>query len=96
MPSSRGSSQPRDQTCVSYVSMSLALSDRFFTTSSHHLVAQMVKNLPAMQETQVQSLGWEVSLEEEMRFLLKEERTQYSCLKNYTDRGAWWVAKSHT
>ena len=23
------------------------------------LVAQMVKNLPAMQETQVQSLGWE-------------------------------------
>ena len=23
------------------------------------LVAQMVKNLPAMQETQVRSLGWE-------------------------------------
>ena len=30
------------------------------------LVAQMVKNLPAMQETWVQSLGWEDSLEEEM------------------------------
>ena len=29
-------------------------------------VAQMVKNLPAMQETQVQSLGWEDPLEEEM------------------------------
>ena len=27
------------------------------------LVAQMVKNLPAMQETQVQSLGWEDLLE---------------------------------
>ena len=30
------------------------------------LVAQMVKNLPAMQETQVQSLGEENPLEEEM------------------------------
>ena len=30
------------------------------------LVAQMVKNLPAMQETQVQSLGWEDLLEEGM------------------------------
>ena len=27
------------------------------------LVAQMVKNLPAMQETQVRSLGWEDPLE---------------------------------
>ena len=27
------------------------------------LVAQMVKNLPAMQETQFQSLGWEDPLE---------------------------------
>ena len=30
------------------------------------LVAQLVKNLPAMQETPVQSLGWEDPLEEEM------------------------------
>ena len=30
------------------------------------LVDQMVKNLPAMQETWVQSLGWEDPLEEEM------------------------------
>ena len=30
------------------------------------LVAQMVKNLPAMQETQVRSLGWEDPLEKEM------------------------------
>ena len=30
------------------------------------LVAQTVKNLPALQETQVQSLGWEDPLEKEM------------------------------
>ena len=30
------------------------------------LVAQLVKNLPAMQETQVQFLGWEDTLEKEM------------------------------
>ena len=29
------------------------------------LLAQLVKNLPAMWETWVQSLGWEDSLEEE-------------------------------
>ena len=29
-------------------------------------MAQAVKNLPAMQETQVRSLGWEDPLEEEM------------------------------
>ena len=30
------------------------------------LVAQMVKRLPAMQETRVRSLGWEDTLEKEM------------------------------
>ena len=30
------------------------------------MVAQMVKKLRAMQETQVQSLGWENPLEKEM------------------------------
>ena len=30
------------------------------------LVTQMVKHLPAMQETWVRSLGWEDSLEKEM------------------------------
>ena len=30
------------------------------------LVAQLVKSLPAMQETQVQFLGWEDPLEKEM------------------------------
>ena len=31
-----------------------------------HIVAQLVKNLPAMQETGVRSLGWEDPLEKEM------------------------------
>ena len=30
------------------------------------LVAQLVKNLPAVQETRVQSVGWEDALEEEI------------------------------
>ena len=30
------------------------------------LVAQSVKNMPAVQETRVRSLGWEDSLEKEM------------------------------
>ena len=48
------------------------------------LVAQMVKNLSAIQETQVQPLGWEDPLEKEMT-------THSSVLawKNPTDRGAW-------
>ena len=33
------------------------------THSEDMPVAQMVKNLPATQETRVQSLGWEVPLE---------------------------------
>ena len=34
--------------------------------SGPRLVAQVVKNLPAMRETQVRSLGWEDPLEKEM------------------------------
>ncbi len=34
------------------------------------LVAQLVKNPPAMQETWVQSLGWEDPLEKEMTVFL--------------------------
>ena len=44
-------------------------------------MAQRVKNLPAKQETQVQSLGWEDPLEEENGTPL-----QYPYLKNPTDR----------
>ena len=49
-----------------------------------HRVAQMVRNLPAMQETLVRSLGWEDSGGEGNRYPL-----QYSCLENPMDRGAW-------
>ena len=50
------------------------------------LVAQMVKNLPVMRETWVQSLGWEGPLEEGMA-------THSSILawKIPMDRGAWWA-----
>ena len=50
------------------------------------MMAWMVKNLPAMQETQVQSLGWKDPLQKVMTYPL-----QYSCLKNPMDRGAWWA-----
>ena len=41
-------------------------SDPLFPHCRASLVAQMVKNLPAMQENQVQSLGQEDALEREM------------------------------
>ena len=51
------------------------------------LVAQSVKNLPAMLETWVWSLGWKDRLEEGMA-------THSSILawKIPMDRGAWWAA----
>ena len=49
-------------------------------------MAQTVKNLLAMQETQVQSLGREDSPGEG-----NENPLQYSCLENFVDRGAWRV-----
>ena len=50
------------------------------------LVAQMVKNLPAMWQTWVRSLGWEKSLEEGMA-------THSSVLawRISMDRGAGWA-----
>ena len=59
------------------------------------LVAQIVKNPPAMQETWVQCLGWEDPLEEGMA-------THSSIAWRVPmDRGVWWaivhgVAKSWT
>ena len=38
----------------------------FSTNTTASLVAQSVKNLPAIWETQVQSMGWEDPLEKEM------------------------------
>ena len=48
------------------------------------LVAQMVKHLSAMWETQVRSLGWEDPLEKGNGSPL-----QYSCLEHPTGGGAW-------
>ena len=50
------------------------------------LLAQIVKNLPATQETRVQSLGWEDPGGGNGNPL------QYSCLENPMDRGAWQAA----
>ena len=49
-------------------------------------MAQMVTNLPAMQETWVRSLGWEDPLE-------KGKATHSSVLawKILMYRGAWWA-----
>ena len=68
----------------------------FFVQGLTSLVAQMVKSLPAMQETQVWSLGWEDPLEKEM--------STHSCLLLWRitwTEGAWQatvhgVAKSAT
>ena len=64
--------------------------------SGASLVAQMVKNLPAMLETWVQSLGQEDSPGEG-----NDNPLQCSCLENPMDTGAWWttvheVTKSQT
>ena len=60
------------------------------------LLTQMVKNLPAMRDIWVRSLGWEDPLE--------DSRATYSSTLAWRipmDRGAWWVtvhevAKSQT
>ena len=59
-------------------------------------MAEMIENLPAMQEAQVRSLGWEDPLEEGMA-------THSSILawRIPMDRGTWWatvhrVTKSQT
>ena len=54
------------------------------------LVAQMVKNLSAMQKTWVQSLGSVPGLG---RFPGEENGSPlwYSCLENHMHRGAWWA-----
>ena len=60
------------------------------------LVAQTVKSLPATWETWVQSLGWEVPLEESMA-----AHSSILAWRIPLDSGAWWatvlgVAKSRT
>ena len=75
----------------------VGLLERIVVVLGASLVAQMVKNLPEMQETSVQFLGWEDSLEKDMA-------THSSTLAwkiPRTDGGAWWatvhwVSKSWT
>ena len=50
---------------------------------------QMVKSLPARQETQVWSLGWKDPLEKEIRKWLPIPVTLPE--KNPMGRGAWWA-----
>ena len=59
-------------------------------------VAQMVKNLSAVQETWVRSLGWEDPVEEGMAI-----HASILAWRISMDRGSWWatvhgVAKSQT
>ena len=60
------------------------------------LVAQMIKNLPAMQETWVKSLG-----REDSPGGVNGNPLPSSCLENPMDRRSWWatvngVTRSHT
>ena len=110
MPASRGSSRPRIEpqflmspVRVLYHQCHLESPNNtafYFKTSVPNLgaslVAQTVKNLTAMLETWVQSLGWEDSSGEG-----NGHPFQYSCLGNPVDRRAWWatvhgVSKSQT
>ena len=61
----------------------------FFKFAFIFLLAQLVKNLPAMQETWVQPLGWEDPLE-------KGTATHSSILENSTDCRVHGVTKSQT
>ena len=60
------------------------------------LGTQMVKNLPAVHEAHIRSLGWEDPLEEGMA-----PHSSILAWRIPMDRGAWWasvhgVAKSRT
>jgi len=62
---------------------------RFFSLcpplNSASLVAQMVKNLPAMRDSGlIPGLGKPPGER-------NSNPLQYSCLENFTDRGAWWA-----
>ena len=69
------------------------------------LVAQTVKNLPAMQETQVRSLGWEDPLDKEMathssilawRIPWKEEPGRLQSMGLQRVRHDWAISLTHS
>ena len=51
------------------------------------MITQSVKNLPAVQDAWVQSLGWEDPLGKEIA-----THSSFLGLENLMDSGAWWVA----
>ena len=59
----------------------------FWECMQASLVAWMVKNLPAVWETWVLSLGWEDVREEGMAI-----HSSILAWRNPMDRGAWWAA----
>ena len=76
------SSEPTDST-ASYFMILLQV---FSPDNSFFPKTQMLKNLPVVWKTQVQSLGQEALLEKGMGYPF-----QYSCPENFMDRGAWWA-----
>ena len=76
-------------TALSTVPGTWPINDTFFPMWAS-LVAQMVKNLPAMQETWVQSLG---SIPGSGRSLGEGNGNplQDSYLENSMNRGTWWA-----
>ena len=66
-------------TCIVFMTMFVAF-----------LMSEMVRNLPAMQETWVWSLGWEDTLGKGGNGY----PLQYSCLENSMNRGSWWALQS--
>ena len=71
------------KSCMEVIAIKLrrCLEEGLFWVS---LVARMVQNLLAMQETRVQSLDWERSPGEGNGYPLR-----YSYLENSMERGAW-------
>ena len=76
--------------CISYLLLNgkfcgwIAWTIAIFISFLSLIVAQMVENLPAMQETQVQFLSQEDSPGEG-----NGNPLQYSCLENSNNRGSW-------
>ena len=61
-----------------------------------HIVAQMVKNLPAMHETQVRFLGWEDPLEKGMATHSLLLPGEFHGQSNLTGYNPWGCQELHT
>ena len=69
-----------------YILLILKIYKRFKETIIASLIAQSIKNLPAVEGTQIQFLGQEDPLKKEMA-----THIQYSCLEDSMDREAQWA-----